>query len=104
MWGCFGNEARELKNRSYILSVFLYVEVHGLKDNEEKPFVEFVFRLWRRLREEANKGMDRKNRDLYTFQSYLSSAPGEPYQIEGRNKQLREFFEFFKEKKKIKGD
>ena len=104
LWGCFGSQTKDLKNRSYILSVYLVLETRGLKDNEERPFVEFVFRLWRRLREEAHKGMDRANRDLYTFQSYLSSAPGEPYQIEGRDKQLRDFFEFYKEKKKIKGD
>jgi hypothetical protein len=104
LWDYFGSETKELKNRSYILSVYLFVETRGIKDDEGKLFVDFIFRLWSRLREEAKKGMDRKNRELYTFQSYLSSAPGEPYQIEGRDKKLREFFEFYKSKKKIMGD
>ena len=104
LWGCFGSETKNLRNRSYILSIYLFVETHGLKDNEEKPFTAFIFRLWKRLREEAQKGMDRRNRELYNLQSYLSSAPGEPYQIEGRDKKLREYFEFFKQNGKIKGD
>jgi hypothetical protein len=104
LWGCFGSETKELKNRSYILSIYLFVDRHGLKDSEWRDFTNFVFKLWKRLREEAKKGIDRQNRELYSFQSSLSSAPGEPYQIEGRDKKLVEFFEFYKSKKRIKGD
>jgi hypothetical protein len=104
LWHCFGSETKDLKNRSYILSVYLFTETRGINNNEDRPFVDFIFLLWKRLREEANKGMDRRNRELYTFQSYLSSAPGEQYQIAGRDKQLRNFFEHYKLRKKIVGD
>jgi hypothetical protein len=102
--GIFGATTKELKNRSYILSIFLFVERHRPKDNEWKLFASFVFDLWKRLKEEARLGMDRKNRELYTFQSLLSSAPGEAYQIEGRDKKLVEYFDFYRLRKIIKGD
>jgi hypothetical protein len=104
LWGYFGSETKDLKNRSYILSIYLFVEQHGLEDNGSRIFTDFVFTLWRRLREEAKLGMDRENRELYSFQSMLSSAPGEPYQIEGRHKKLVEYYEYYKARKRIKGD
>jgi RNAse (barnase) inhibitor barstar len=104
LWDCFGRETSDLKNRSYILSIYLFVDHRGLKDNEHKVFVDFIFKLWKRLREEAEKGMDRENRELYSFQSMLSSAPGEPYQIEGRHNKLVELFDFYKKHQRIKGD
>ena len=104
LWDCFGSETKNLKNRSYILSIYLFVDHRGLKDGEGRQFVDFIFRLWTKLREEAKKGMNRENSELYAFQSMLSSAPGEPYQIEGRDKKLIELFEFFKKHRRIKGD
>jgi hypothetical protein len=104
LWDCFGRDAEELKNRSYILSIYLFVEEYDPPNSEQKLFANFVFSLWKRLKEEAGLGMDRKNRELYSFQSYLSSAPGEAYQIEGRHKKLHEYYEFYKLRRRIKGD
>ena len=74
-------------------------------ENEKKTFVAFVFKVWQRLREEAKAGIDRKNKILYSLQTALSSAPGEPYQIKARHAIFTELYEYFKEHPgKIKGD
>jgi hypothetical protein len=109
LYECFAERAAQLSNRSYILSIYLLLEEivaqqGPLNAAEQKTFVAFVFKLWQRLREEARAGMDRKNRELYSFQTALSSAPGEPYQIQGRHTKLLEFYEYFKKHGKIKGD
>ena len=109
LWEGFGNRTRELKNRSYILSIYLFFEEliskkGELSATEQKEFVKFVFTLWRRLKEEGSAGFDRQNKELYTFEAYLSSAPGEKYQIERRHQKLVEYYDHFKKTKKIKGD
>jgi len=67
-------------------------------------FVEFSLQLLKRLKAEAKAGFDRKNKELYVFESYLSNAPGERYQIERRHQKLSEFFEYFQKYGKIMGD
>ncbi len=106
---CLGDRTKQLRNRSYILSVYLLFEelskdgkVERLK--EQRTFARFVFELWRRLREEIKAGMDRKNRELYAFETLVSSAPGEKYQIERRHQKMNEYFKYFLETEKIKGD
>lgn len=104
----FGNRAKELRNRSYVLSLYLFFEENResilATTQERKRFVEFAFLLWRRLKDEASAGMDRTNRELYSFDTLLSSAPGEKYQIERRDVKLNEYFEHYKKARKIKGD
>ena len=107
LWDCFGERTAELSNRSYVLSVYLLFEdiQDGLTSaKDKKRFVDFVFVLWRRLRQEVSAGIDRKNRELYAFEAMLSSASGERYQIERRNEKMREYYEYFKVKGEIKGD
>jgi hypothetical protein len=105
MWECFGSRSSELKNRSYILSIYLFFEAHSADLlRKKKKFVEFVFTLWRRLKEEAKAGIDRKNRELYEFETSMSSAPGERYQIERRHNQLAEYWDYFLATDKIKDD
>ena len=58
----------------------------------------FTIKLLSRLKEEAKLGIYRHNEELYKFESYLSNAPGEKYQIENRHKKLIELFEYFLEK------
>ncbi len=105
---CFGGHAKQLKNRSYVLSIFLFFSEVLMKEDsttsERKQFREFIAKLWNRLKDEAKAGIDRTNRELYSFESLLSSAPGEKYQIERRHFKLIEYFEFYKKNKKIKGD
>lgn len=99
-----------LRNRSFILSVYLFVEelVKGQQKAKVKEimpiFVAFVSKLLERLKEEAKLGIKRKNEELYKFESYLSNAPGEKYQIERRHNELKEFFEYYQKTGKIKGD
>lgn len=66
--------------------------------------MNFVLTMVKRLKEEAKAGFDRKNKELYTFEMLLSSAPGEKYQIERRHEKIREYYEYFKETGKIRGD
>ena len=92
---------------SYVLSVYLLFEDIGsglATARDQKRFVEYVFTLWRRLRQEARAGIDRSNRELYAFQTMLSSASGERYQIERRYQQMREYYEHFRSTGHIKGD
>ena len=108
LWDCFGKEAKALRSRSYILSVYLLFYEMATKGDltkaEQGRFVDFVFKLMRCVREEAKLGMDRKNRELYSFETLLSSAPGEKYQIERRHEKLRDYYEHFKKTSKIKGE
>lgn len=73
---CFRDKAARLRSRSYILSLYLLAE--QLDDTGElsltegrKRFTEFALLLWTRLREEIKAGIDRKNKELYTFESLL---------------------------------
>jgi hypothetical protein len=104
----FGKEAKALRSRSYILSVYLYFHelstTSDLTEAEQKKFVGFVFKLMKRIREESGKGIDRKNRELYSFETMLSSAPGEKYQIERRHQKLGEYYDYFKKTSRIMGD
>lgn len=106
----FKEKAVELRNRSFILSVYLFTEElirkHQKKeiDNIMPKFVEFSLQLLKRLKAEAKAGFDRKNKELYVFESYLSNAPGEKYQIERRHEKLLEFLEYFQKQGKIMGD
>ena len=108
LWDCFASRASQLKNRSYILSIYLFFEELVMQKKlgvtEQKRFVTFVFKLWQRLREEVKAGIDRKNKHLYAFQTSLSSAPGEKYQIERRHTKLTEFYTHFRATGRILGD
>jgi hypothetical protein len=100
----FDKRAADLANRSYILSLYLFVAEVTLTAENRRRFVTFAFLLQRRLKEEAKRGMDRTNKELYTFQTMLSSAPGERYQIERRHQKLTELFAHYQSTGKLKGD
>ncbi|HMG76841.1 MAG TPA: DUF262 domain-containing protein [Pyrinomonadaceae bacterium] len=108
LWQAFGSDATTLSNRSYLLSVYILFEELGGKDGkisakQKEEFAEFVLTLWKLLKEESAKGFNRTDEELYKFQTYLSSAPGERYQIEKRYNQLKEYYSHFKKTGKIKG-
>lgn len=106
----FKENACKLKNRSFILSAYLYVE--GMTKTHSKQalsvvmpkFVEFTLLLLNRLKEEGQAGFSRKNKELYRLGSFLSNAPGEKYQIERRHLKLKELFEYYQRYGKIKDD
>lgn len=106
----FKDKASQLRNRSFILSLYLFAE--ELVETREKSeindimpiFVRFSLECLSRMRAEAKAGFKRRNEELYIFESYLNNAPGERYQIEKRHEKIREYFEYFRDKEKIKGD
>jgi len=111
----YGVKSQELKNRSYVLSIYLFVfELIAQYTSEEdenkrikivQEFKKFSLLFMKRLKTETKKGFDRTNKDLYIFESYLSNAPGELYQIERRHKKMKEFFHYYqKNDGKILGD
>jgi hypothetical protein len=105
----FADKLDALRNRSYILSIFLLFEEllqsgEFTKSTSERKFVQFAVTLWRRLKEEGKAGIDRENRELYAFENLLSSAPGERYQIERRHETLNRFYAHFKKTNAIVGD
>ncbi len=106
----FDDKAKLLRNRSYILSIYLFVE-EMIKTHSKNAlkvgmpeFVKFSLLLLSRLREEAQSGFYRKNEELYRFESYLSNAPGEKYQIENRHNKLKDLYKYFRKTGRIKGD
>lgn len=105
----FKSHANLLRNRSLILTVYLFVEemfYHSPRKCERmmKKFVDFITLLVRRLKDESQAGFNRKNEQLYVFQSYLSTAPSEKYQIERRHKKLGELYKYYQRESKILGD
>lgn len=105
----FDKRTATLRNRSFILSIYLFVEELVEKPGKAGldkliPFVNFVLVFLQRLKEETKLGIGRTNEDLYKFELYLSNAPGEAYQIKRRHEKLKEFFEYFQNTGKIKGD
>lgn len=108
----FGSKTNVLRSRALTLSTYLLVEEFIKKHyqlNVIMPeFVRFIEKLQKRLKEESKKDPFKDhakiNSELYTFQSYLSNAPGEPYQIENRHKGLKDFFEYYQKHRRIKGD
>lgn len=108
LWQAFGKDTKTLSNRSYLLSVYLlFDEIAGkggkVSTKEKKEFAEFVLTLWTQLKEEAGMGFNRTDEELYRFQTYLSSAPTERYQIERRHEMLKLYYQHFKKTPKIKG-
>jgi Protein of unknown function DUF262 len=108
LWQALGEDTKELSNRSYLLSVYLLFEELAGKDGKvtdkvKKEFGEFVTTFWRQLKDEAKKGFNRTDEELYRFQTYLSSAPGERYQIEKRHNALKDYYAYYKKNRKIKG-
>ncbi|MHB8094625.1 MAG: DUF262 domain-containing protein [Candidatus Aminicenantales bacterium] len=104
----FKDKAKELKNRSYILSIYLIYEELSFNQadfdlSKQAEFVNFTIELWKNLRTEMKAGIDRKNKELYAFENLLSSAPGEKYQIEKRHEKIKNYFIFYREHKKIPG-
>lgn len=101
----YGAHTKDLKNRSYALSVYLYFEEllseEGFNAKEQKRFVEFSLLLWSSLRKEVSAGIDRKNRKLYELETLISSAPGERYQIERRHTKINEFYRYYCKEEEI---
>ena len=106
LWEIFEEKSADIRNRSFALTIYLFVEENRdiIEEAGVAKFRSFTFSLWKRLREESKKGMDRTNRELYEFQNMLSSAPGEEYQISRRHSKFEDYFAHFSKTGKIYGD
>jgi len=102
----FHSKLKILTNRSFILSLYLLVEefMKNNQTNEMSTCVKFVEYLLKELKAEMKKGFHREKEEFYIFESYLSNAPGEKYQIQRRHDKLKEFFAEFKISGAIKGN
>lgn len=102
------NGGLTLKNRAMGISTFFFINklIADGKNDKVKPFVEFLKLFLVRLKEQVEKGIDieARYRDLLKFQTYISQAAVEKYAVENRQKFLEEYFEFYLDKGKIKGD
>lgn len=105
---CLRDRINELNGRSYVLSIYLFtdevretVSPTSKKDREE--LADFILTLRKRLKEDAKKGVDRTNREIYELQTMLSSSAGEKYQIARRHNKLFLLYDFYKVKGEIKG-
>ncbi len=98
----------DLKNRAIGVSTFFFINKLLATDqiNEIKHFIEFLRLFITRLKEQVEKGIDieARYRDLLKFQTYISQAAVEKYAVENRQKLLEDYFKFYLDKGKIKGD
>ena len=106
---CLGKRINELTGRSYILSIYLFTDeilstVDTTSTQEQKQLADFILVLRNRLKEDAKKGIDRTNREIYELQTMLSSSAGEKYQIARRHNKLVQHYSFYKMEGKVKGD
>lgn len=101
-----GSTELEMKNRAIGLTVFFFI-VNLLNTNratEIPRFTKFLTTFLTKLKTEVKKGihMDKNYQDLLNFQTYISQAAVEKYAIENRQTLLEDYFEYWKQHKKIK--
>ena len=104
----FGDKLQYIENRAIAVSVYLFVSqlMDTDKEKEMKQFVEFFDMFLRTLKWQLPLGvqMHKAYWDLLKFQTNVTQAAGEKSAIERRHNFLGEYFYYYKETKKIKGD
>lgn len=104
----FGNKLQHIENRAIAVSVYLFVSqlLDTEKETEIKQFIEFFELFLRTLKWQLPLGvqMHKAYYDLLKFQTNVTQAAGEKSAIERRHNFLGEYFYYYKETKKIKGD
>lgn len=106
-----GSNLSLIRNRGFAVSAFLFIwsELisHDRTDDIEK-FGIFLDNLTKALKWQARKAKDMVSdpeyRQLLGFQSSLSQATGEASSFDFRQAFLADYFDYFLEKEKIKGD
>ena len=104
----FGDKLKHVGNRAIAVSVYLFVSqlIDTDEEKETKQFVEFFEMFLRTLRWQLPLGvqMDPAYYNLLKFQTNVTQAAGEKSAIERRHDFLGEYFYYYKQTKKIKGD
>ena len=104
----FKEKLNFISNRAIAVSVFLFVceliEQH--KENEIEQFIVFFIKFLKTLKWQIPKGvqMDEPYYDLLKFQTYVTQAAVEKSAIQKRHDFWHEYFHYYKEERKIKGD
>jgi hypothetical protein len=98
----------DVKNRAMGISLFFFLDqlIEAGKDADVPGFLDFFELFLSRLKEQVEKGfdIDPQYRDLLKFQTHISQAAVEKYAIENRHKFLEEYFKYYLQYRKIKGD
>lgn len=97
-----------LKNRAIGVSTFFFINAL-LEENREdriRDFISFLKVFLVRLKEQVERGIHikREYEEFLRFQTYISQAAVEKYAIESRHAFLQEYFTYYLETGKIKGD
>ncbi len=104
----FGEKLTYISSRAIAVSIYLYVSqlLDTGKETEIKQFVQFFEMFLRTLKWQLPLGvqMNPAYYDLLKFQTNVTQAAGEKSAIERRHDFLGEYFYYYKENKKIKGD
>jgi hypothetical protein len=104
----FGDKLKHIGNRAIAVSVYLFVGqlIDTAEEKETKQFVEFFEMFLRTLKWQLPLGvqMDSAYYNLLKFQTNVTQAAGEKSAIERRHDFLGEYFYYYKQTKKIKGD
>lgn len=105
---CFGDKLIYIHSRAIAVSIYLFVSqlLDAGRETEIQQFVEFFEMFLRTLKWQLPLGvqMDPAYYDMLKFQTNVTQAAGEKSAIERRHDFLREYFYYYKEIKKIKGD
>lgn len=106
--GCFGDKLKYIHSRAIAVSVYLFVSqlLDAGRETEIKQFVEFFEMFLRTLKWQLPLGvqMNPAYYDMLKFQTNVTQAAGEKSAMERRHDFLREYFYYYKETQKIKGD
>lgn len=104
----FGGKLAYIGSRAIAVSIYLFVSqlLDTGKEKEIKQFIEFFELFLRTLKWQLPLGvqMHPVYYDLLKFQTNVTQAAGEKSAIERRHNFLGEYFHYYKETQKIKGD
>lgn len=105
---CFGENLSIINNKAIAVSTFLFVdELMELgREDDVASFKNFLIKFLKTKDWQIPRGldMDLEYRDILNFQTRLTQAAGEKTAIQKRHDFWREYFTYFKETGKIKGD